>query len=104
MADIEEIQRRVMVFEQKRAALNKFELSTQTMFVHLVEEVGEVGRQLSNKVMRPEKYDEANLKEEIVDTILVALILAKLSGVDLNREVDEKIGKLFSRYGFKEDE
>jgi NTP pyrophosphatase (non-canonical NTP hydrolase) len=68
----------------------------------LTEELGEVARQLSNKKIRPDLFDEANLKEEIVDVILEAIILANICEADLDKEISQKIDALFKRHSFSE--
>ncbi len=100
--DIKEIQSRVVKFAQKRAEAKKFKFSPELSYIHLTEELGEVARQLSNKQIRPELYNEKNLKEEIVDLILESLILAYICKVDLDKGIKEKLDALFTRHGFDE--
>ena len=100
--DIKEIEKRIMNFVQQRTKSKNYELTPEHSYIHLTEELGEVARQLSNKKMRPDLFDESNLKEEIVDVILEAIILANSCKVDLDEEIHNKIEKLFKRHGFKE--
>jgi len=98
--DIKEIENKIVDFANKRAKSKNFELTPELSYIHLTEEVGEVARQLSNKKIRPELFDEENLKEEITDVILEATILANLCKVDLDKEINKKIEELFKRYKF----
>jgi NTP pyrophosphatase (non-canonical NTP hydrolase) len=98
--EIKEAQENIFEFAKKRAAAKGFDLTSELSYIHLTEELGEVARQLSNKKMRPEKYDEANLREEIVDVILEALILAKTCDVDVGKEITLKREALKKRFGF----
>jgi len=98
--DIKEIERQIVSFAKKRALAKNFDLTPELSYIHLTEELGEVARQLSNKKIRPDLFDENNLKEEIVDVILEALILANLCKVDLDKEISEKIDALFKKHGF----
>ena len=92
-----------MDFVSKRTRANNFELTPEQSCIHLTEEMGEIARQLSNKKMRPEKFDEANLKEEIIDVLLETIILATSCNVDLNNEINNKLKALFKKHGFTED-
>ena len=101
--DILEAQRRIVAWVERRdAAVGGFKSTPETSFIHLTEELGEVARQLTNRRVRQDRYDEANLKEEVVDVILESLILAALLDVDLDSQIDSKIATLFQRYGFTE--
>ena len=101
--DILEAQRRIVDWvEQRDASIDGYRSTPETSFVHLTEELGEVARQLTNRRVRQDRYDEANLKEEVVDVILESLILANLLDVELDSEIDNKIKVLFQRYGFSE--
>ncbi len=98
--DIKEIEKQIVEFAKKRASAKKFDLTLELSYIHLTEELGEVARQLSNKIIRPDLFDENNLREEIVDVIIEAIILANLCKVDLDKEISQKIDVLFKRHGF----
>ncbi len=100
--EIKEIEARIVDFAKKRASTKGFDLNSELSFIHLTEELGEVARQLSNKKMRPDLFDENNLKEEIVDVILETIILANICKVDLGKEINKKINALFKKHGFSE--
>ena len=98
--DIKEIEKRIVNFANKRASAKNFDLTPQLSYIHLAEEMGEVARQLSNKEIRKDLFNKENLKEEIVDVILEAIILANLCGVDLEKEINKKIDSLLKKHGF----
>lgn len=102
--DIKDIQKRIVEFSQKRAEAKKFDLTPELSYIHLTEELGEVARQLSNKKIRPELFNEENLKEEITDVILEAFVLAYTCKLDLDEEINKKIDALFKKHGFSEKE
>ena len=97
--DVKEIRKRIVDFSTKRASKVGFTLTPETAFIHLTEEVGEIARQLSNKKIRKELYDKQNLKEEVVDVILEALLLSHLLNVDLDSEIDNKLKALYKKHG-----
>ena len=102
--ELKDIEKQVVDFSKKRAAAKEFALTPELSYIHLIEEVGEVARQLSNRELRPDLFDEHNLKEEIVDVILEALILANQCNIDLEKEIPRKIDALFKRHGFSQKE
>ena len=101
--DINELQALAVEFSRKRADKKGFKLTPELSYIHLTEEVGEIARQLFNKESRPELYDKENLKEEVIDVILVGMILSDLVGVkDLSGEIRKKLDALNKRYGFSQ--
>jgi len=73
----------------------------ETTLMHLVEEVGEVSRQILNPKLRNEKTDIKNLSEEIADVVLLISKLAYDYGIDLETAVKTKIKKLKQRHSLK---
>jgi NTP pyrophosphatase (non-canonical NTP hydrolase) len=47
--DINDIQEKIVKFARMRAKEKGFDCSSETSFVHLVEELGEIARQMNNK-------------------------------------------------------
>lgn len=68
--------------------------TAQSAFVHLVEEIGEIARQLTNKEHRPEKYDPENLGAELADALMFLVLVAERSNIDLPVEMEKAIGRL----------
>jgi NTP pyrophosphatase (non-canonical NTP hydrolase) len=100
--DIEDIKRKYMSFMEQHSKEKGYDLNIETTFIHLSEEVGEVAQQLINKKMRKDLYSDDNLREEIIDVIIEAIVLATVAGVDdLSGAIDGKIEKLFERHKFK---
>jgi len=65
--------------------------------MHLIEEMGEISRQLVNKNLVMRKYDEDNLKGEIAQAILDLFVLSELLNMDLSKELKEKIDEIVKR-------
>ena len=99
--EIKEIQDKIMDFAQKRAKDKGFELTPELSYIHLTEELGEVARILSDKKIRPDKFNPEDFKEEIADVILESLILAKLCNIDIDKAMQDKINTLLKRHGYK---
>ncbi|MBT4153735.1 MAG: hypothetical protein HOE53_03740 [Candidatus Magasanikbacteria bacterium] len=96
--DISNITDQVMVIVNKRWAHSPNEgPRKEDAFIHLQEEIGEIARQLFNESIGSEKYSEQNLHEEIIDALFDILILARLSGVDVEAQITEKLQLLGER-------
>lgn len=101
---IEDIEKRVMEFAKLSENKNNFKYTSEQAYIHLTEEIGKIARQLTNKKVRPELFDNDNLKEEIIDSIILSILLAKSSGIkDIGKQLNDKISELIERYGFKKD-
>lgn len=80
---------------------NRKEHTKQSAVIHLVEEVGEIARQVTSEYHRPEKFDKENLGTELADVMMFIVLLSKLYDVDISKEmensikrVEEKINKI----------
>lgn len=67
-------------------------------FIHLVEEIGEVGRAIVN--IMTERGEPSNIEEEIVDSLFFLIHLANLSKTDILGVLSEKLERLGTRLGF----
>jgi NTP pyrophosphatase (non-canonical NTP hydrolase) len=94
---IEEIQKRVLEFENKWAELKNIEFTPELTALHLMEEVGELSSELFYKKAKPNKFNEENLKGEVIDIILTSLCLADKLNLNLNEEINKKLEKLKQR-------
>jgi len=100
--DIEDIKRKYMHFMAQHSKQKGYGLDVETAFIHLSEEVGEVAQELINKKMRKDLYSDKKLREEIIDVIIEAIVLATVAGVDdLGTAIDDKIEELYKRHKFK---
>lgn len=79
------------VFSEMSSMSNRKEHTKQSLLIHMVEEVGEIARQLTNEYHRPEKFDKANLGEELADVMMFIVLLAHYYGVDLSEEMEKSV-------------
>jgi NTP pyrophosphatase (non-canonical NTP hydrolase) len=70
---------------------------TYLTFTQLVEEIGEIGREINKPKLRNKDIDYDNLKGEFADVILQLSALADLLDVDLEEAVKFKIEELKKR-------
>jgi NTP pyrophosphatase (non-canonical NTP hydrolase) len=68
--------------------------TAQSAFIHLIEEIGEVARQVTNEHQRPTKFDRENLGAELADALVFMVLFAHLSDIDLSVEMEKAIGRL----------
>jgi len=67
-------------------------------FIQLLEEVGELAKEINKPNLRHSEIDRENLKGEFADVFLQLLTLAKLLEVNLPEALDDKIKILKKRH------
>ena len=79
---------------------NKYEIKREShfSFTQLVEEVGELAKDINLPKLRNKKIDRKNLEGEFADVILQLAILADLYNVDFEKAVKSKIEILKERH------
>ena len=93
--DIKQFQKEILeVFSQMDKMPNRREHTKQSALIHLMEEIGEVARQVTSEVHRPEKFDKENLGTELADTLMFIVLLAKLYNIDLSKEMQKSISRV----------
>jgi len=92
--NIKTFQREVEDLFNKISDKRKDKHTQEEIFIHLIEEIGEIARQLTNKRIRKEKFDHKNLGEEISDSILFLTYLASLYKINLEDSLKEDVEKL----------
>ncbi|MBU0953298.1 MAG: hypothetical protein KKA90_02675 [Nanoarchaeota archaeon] len=95
--DLEEAQKKIMEFANHREAAYGFTKTPELILIHLLEELGEVARELSNKGLKRGVFDQEKLKEEVVDVLLETLVLAGHLDIDLEQMITRKIEQLYQR-------
>jgi NTP pyrophosphatase (non-canonical NTP hydrolase) len=82
------------VFSEMDKMPNRQKHTKQSALIHLVEEIGEVARQVTNEFHRPEKFDIDNFGKEIGDTLMFIVVLAHLYDIDLSKEMQDGIRRV----------
>ena len=70
----------------------------QTTIMHLIEEFGEIARQINNPKLNRDKINKENLEEEIADVVLLISKLADNNKINIEKSVKNKIEKLKQRH------
>ena len=93
--DIKQFQKEILeVFSQMDKMPNRREHTKQSALIHLMEEIGEIARQVTSEYHRPEKFEKENLGTELADTLMFIVLLAELYDVDLSKEMQESISRV----------
>ena len=71
---------------------------SDTTMIHLMEEVGELSKQLYNQKIGRDKLDRKNMAEEIADVVMLLNKLATLYDIDVETAIIEKIKILKQRH------
>ena len=69
----------------------------QLSFTQLVEEIGELAKDINLPVLRNKEPDKENLAGEFADVFMQLATLAEMHGVDLEDAVEKKIRNLKDR-------
>jgi NTP pyrophosphatase (non-canonical NTP hydrolase) len=93
--DIKQFQKEILeVFSQMDKMPNRREHTKQSALIHLMEEIGEIARQVTSEYHRPEKFNKENLGTELADTLMFIVVLAQLYDIDLSKEMQESISRV----------
>ena len=70
-----------------------------TAFLHLIEEVGEVARELYNEKNNwRREFNKEKFSKEVIDVIYQALILATDYDIDVEKVLEEKMQEFRTRF------
>lgn len=84
--------------------MHNLQHNKDTVFHHLVEEVGELARELHHeKNPWRAKFDKDKFSEELIDVLLQVLTLAQDYNVDIEDTFNRKMKKLRERYQLEEE-
>lgn len=78
---------------------HSLEHNKETVFHHLIEEIGELAREIYNeKADWRKEFNKEKMAEEIIDVLIQLLNLAKDYDIDIEYEFNKKIEKLRQRF------
>jgi len=69
-------------------------------FTQLIEEIGELAKEINKPKLRNKEIDRENLNGEFADVILQLLTLAEMLNVNIEEAVESKIKILKERHNF----
>jgi NTP pyrophosphatase (non-canonical NTP hydrolase) len=66
-------------------------------FCQLIEEIGELAKEINSQKLRDKSLDKLNLSREFADVIMLLVKLADMYDIDLEKAVNEKVNVLKKR-------
>ena len=98
MMDIIEFQEQVVkAFSEMDELPGRRAHTKQSAVIHLMEEIGEIARQVTNEFHRPERFDRLNFGTELADSLMFIVFLAELYDVDISSEMTTSIRRVESK-------
>jgi NTP pyrophosphatase (non-canonical NTP hydrolase) len=109
--EVKKLQKKIEEFWEEVNRLKKKKRTPEMVFIHLVEEVGELAREFVNKKERRGEYSEEKLFDAIADILIMAFFLASLYKLDVEellvktlkeskKEIQEVEKNTAVKYGF----
>lgn len=98
MAETKEFQERINKIIDEIDSKMSGVHDSDTTIIHLMEELGEISRQLYNKKIGRDKLNNENLAEEIADVIMLLNKLATIYNIDVETALNNKIKLLKKRH------
>ena len=96
--NLDELQRRATEIVEEFDRLRGGKHDSDTTVIHLIEEFGEIAREIYNEKSGRGKFDKKNFEGEIADMYLLLAQLATTKGVSVESAVAEKIEGLKARH------
>ena len=93
--DIKLFQQEILdVFSKMDVMPGKRPHTKQSAVIHMVEEMGEIARQVTSEYHRPENFNKENLGSELADVLMFIVLLAKLYNIDISKEMEISIQRV----------
>lgn len=99
--DMQEAQKRMNEIIDKIDTKMTGKHDSDTTIIHLVEELGEISRQLYNQKIGRDRLDKNNMGEEIADVTMLLNKLATLHNINIETAINDKIKKLKQRHNLQ---
>jgi NTP pyrophosphatase (non-canonical NTP hydrolase) len=77
------------------------ERDPQLSFTQLIEEVGELAKDINLPRLRNKEIDAGNLSGEFADVFIQLCALAQLHGIDIEKATAEKMAIIRNRHGLQ---
>ncbi len=96
--ELKDFQKQVSELIEKIDVKNSGKHDVDTTIIHIIEELGEVARQLYNQKIGRDELDKENLAEEISDCIILLSHLAHKFDIDIEESIKNKLQKIKERF------
>lgn len=98
MADLNELQEQCAKFVSDIDAKYNIKRDPQFSFTQLMEEIGELAKEINKPRLRNKEIDQTNLEGEFADIFLQLMILAKMHNVNMEKSVNAKMETIKERH------
>ena len=99
--EIKELQKQMNKIIEKIDEKFECEHDLNNTFLHLIEEIGELARELNKPNIRNKEIDKQNLKEELADIFMFITRLACIYEFDIEDAIINKIEILKQRHNLE---
>ena len=89
--ELNKIQNKAIEVVKARCKRRNVERDADILMIHLMEESGELAKQIINKKLKGKEIDLKNIGEEVSDCIIILMNLADYYKIDLEKVLTEKI-------------
>jgi NTP pyrophosphatase (non-canonical NTP hydrolase) len=96
--EVKELQNRINEIIEQIDKKTKVEHNSNSTFIHVVEELGEIAKEINKPNIRNEKLDTDKLEEEIADVLLLTTRLANVHNINIENAILGRIEKLKQRH------
>lgn len=96
--EIKELQQKADVIIEEIDKKFKCEHNLNNSFMHLIEELGEMTREINKPNIRNENIDKEKLGDEMSDVLLLIAKIANINNINLEESINRKITKLNKRH------
>jgi len=79
----------------------KIDRNPQLSFTQLMEEVGELAKEINKPKLRNKEIDQENLNGEFADVLIQLATLANMHNINLDKAIESKIKIIKERHGLK---
>lgn len=102
--DISEFQQKCSALSTRIREKRGNQPSDYVSFLHIIEEFGEIARELYNEERNRVEFSHSHLAEEFADLFILLADFATRRDIDLAQVMDEKLGELRDRHGLQDNE
>ncbi len=92
--NIKEFQQEVKKVFEIFSKTKNTKMDSEHLFIHLVEEIGEIARELVNEKIGRSETRKEKIAEEIADAIIFLVAIADYYGIDIEKILEKDLEKI----------
>ncbi len=95
--ETEELQRKIIDLMYKMDEKYKCTHNTESTFNHIIEEIGELAKEINKPKIRNEQIIKQELSNEIADVLILLIHLASINEINIENSILHKMQELKQR-------